>query len=192
MAFRRLWPEDAGRLAAHMRRLDDESRRFRFGRAVSDEFLDRYCAETDWLHSILIGYEPDGELRGVGELRRLPGPEFRTGEFALSVERPWRGQGVGTELLRRLIALARHRGVDVVYMLCLAENRAMQRIASKLQAEVSWAWGQTEARIQLRAPSLVSHVTDTLESLALALGGAAAAIGGPRPSRAMGARLSAT
>ena len=67
MAFRRLWPEDAGRLAAHMRRLDDESRRFRFGRAVSDEFLDRYCAETDWLHSILIGYEPDGELRGVGD-----------------------------------------------------------------------------------------------------------------------------
>ena len=162
MSFRRLWPGDDERVLAHFRRLDDESRRLRFGRAVSDDFLARYCGETDWLRALLLGYVVDGEVRGLGELRRLPGPERRTGEFAVTVEAPWRGRGVGTKLLGRLVVLARNRGVDAVYMLCLLDNRPVQRIAAKLSASLSISWGQMEGRIELGGPSLASHLDEAI------------------------------
>lgn len=164
MSFRRLWPGDDERLLAHFRRLDDESRRLRFGRAVTDDVLARYCEETDWLRAVMLGYFVDGELRGLGELRRLPGPEQRTGEFAVTVETPWRGRGVGTRLLRRLVVLARNRGIDAVYMLCLLDNRPVQRIASKLSASLSLSWGEVEGRIELGGPSLASHFDEAVDA----------------------------
>jgi GNAT superfamily N-acetyltransferase len=169
MSVRRLWPGDGERLLAHFRRLDDDSRRLRFGRPVSDEFLARYCEDTDWLRAIMLGFFADGELRGLGELRRLPGAELRTGEFAVTVEAPWRERGTGTGLLGRLAVLARNRGIDSVYMICLLDNRPVQRIANKLSASLSLSWGQVEGRIELGAPSLASHVDEALDAMALAM-----------------------
>ena len=164
MSVRRLWPGDGERILAHFRRLDDDSRRLRFGRAVSDDFLARYCGDADWLRSILLGFFAEGELRGLGELRRLPGPAQRIGEFAVTVESPWRGQGIGTSLLGRLAVLARNRGVHSVYMLCLLDNRPVQRIAAKLNASRSLTWGQVEGRIELGDPSLASHLDEAFDA----------------------------
>ena len=178
MSYRRLWPSDRDRILAHFRRLDDDSRRLRFGRLVSDDVLARYCAESDWPRAILLGFIADGDLRGLGEMRRLPGVEHRTGEFAVTVEAPWRGRGIGTKLLGRLAVLARNRGIDSVYMLCLLDNRPVQRMASRLSGSLSLCWDQVEARIDLGGPSLASHVDEALETVALALERAAEL---PRP-----------
>lgn len=164
MTFRRLWPGDGALALAHFQRLDEEGRRLRFGRTVSDDFLARYCAEADWGRGILLGCFAGGELRGLGELRRLPGAELRTGEFAVTVEADWRGRGIGTELLRRLALLARNRGVETVYMLCLVDNRPVQRIASKLSASLSLSWGQVEGCIRLGAPTVASHIREALDA----------------------------
>ena len=164
MSYRRLWPGDGERILVHFRRLDEESLRLRFGRSVTDDFLQRYCGETDWLRALMLGFFVGGELRGLGELRRLPGPEQRTGEFAVTVEGSWRGRGVGTKLLGRLVVLARNRGVESVYMICLLDNRPVQRIASKLSARLSLSWGQVEGRIELGAPSLASHLDEALDA----------------------------
>jgi hypothetical protein len=53
--FRKLWPQDADALAAHLLRLDPEQRAFRFGRGVADEWIRRYCAGTDWVRSVTLG-----------------------------------------------------------------------------------------------------------------------------------------
>ena len=50
--FRKLWPQDADALAAHLLRLDPEQRAFRFGHMVADEWIVRYCAGTDWVRSV--------------------------------------------------------------------------------------------------------------------------------------------
>jgi GNAT superfamily N-acetyltransferase len=165
MPFQRLWPGDEARMARHFQRLDPESRRFRFGRAVDDEALARYCAGTDWMGAIILGFVPDGELRGLGELRRLPGDGWRTAEFAVTVETPWRRRGLGSAFLRRLLALARNRGVETVCMLCLPDNRPLQRMARRLEAELEVGWGQVEGRIALRPADLASHLAEAWEAL---------------------------
>lgn len=160
MQFQRLWPGDEAKILRHFARLDPESRRFRFGRAVSDEALARYCSQTDWRGAIILGFFEDGELRGLGELRRLPGEAWRTGEFAVSVELGWRRRGLGSAFLRRLLVLARNRGVETVYMLCLPDNRPLQRIDRKLEASLEAGWGQVEGRIPLGPPDLASHLEE--------------------------------
>lgn len=169
MSIRRLWPGDGAQILAHFLRLDEEARRLRFGRAIADDVLARYCLETDWRLAVMLGFFAQGELRGLGELRRLPGAEQRTGEFAVTVEAPWRGRGVGTKLLGRLAVLARNRGVEAVYMICLIDNRPVQRIASKLSASLSLSWGQVEGRIELGVPSLASHLDEAWGDVALAV-----------------------
>jgi len=160
MQFQRLWPGDEARMFRHFSRLDGESRRFRFGRAVSDDALARYCSETDWRGAIILGFLEDGELRGLGELRRLPGEAWRTGEFAVSVEAAWRRRGLGSAFLRRLLVLARNRGVETVYMLCLPDNQPLRRIASRLEASLESGWGQVEGRILLRPADMASHLEE--------------------------------
>src|SRR5215831_6349305 len=96
---RKLWVGEAELYRQHLPRLDAESRRSRFGGAVSDEFVRRY-AEPSALNGVIIyGFFVDGVLRGAAELRL---PE-REAEAALSVERAWQSRGVGTALLEHVL-----------------------------------------------------------------------------------------
>lgn len=179
MLFQRLWPGDEARMVRHFARLDPESRRFRFGRMVADDALARYCAETDWRGAIILGFVAEGEVRGLGELRRLPGDGWRTGEFAVTVEPAWRRRGLGSAFLRRLLVLARNRGVETVYMLCLPDNRPLQRIARRLEASLEPGWGQIEGRIPLSPPDFASHLEEAWDELAPAAGRAKPAVSPP-------------
>jgi GNAT superfamily N-acetyltransferase len=94
---RRLWLGETELYRQHLLRLDPESRRNRFGGAVSDEFVRRYSEPSALRGVIIYGFFVDGVLRGAAELRLLA----RAGdaEAALSVERAWQSRGVGTALL---------------------------------------------------------------------------------------------
>src|SRR5258705_11059801 len=98
-SVRRLWVGQTEFYRQHLLRLDAESRRNRFGGAVSDEFIRRYAESTVLSGALIYGSFADGVLRGAAELRQLE----RAGdaEAALSVERSWQSHGVGTALLER-------------------------------------------------------------------------------------------
>ena len=53
-------------------------------------------------------------------------------EFAAVVSDAYHGQGLGTELLRRLIAIARDERLDRVVADVLPDNTEMQRVFKKL------------------------------------------------------------
>ena len=46
------------------------------------------------------------------------------------------GQGLGTELLRRLVEVGRHEGLDRILADILVQNRAMQQVVRKLGFEI--------------------------------------------------------
>ena len=54
------------------------------------------------------------------------------GEFAAVVSDRCQGQGLGTEMLRRLIEIGRDERLDRVVADVLPENRDMQRVFQKL------------------------------------------------------------
>ncbi|MGH7123800.1 MAG: GNAT family N-acetyltransferase [Stellaceae bacterium] len=154
--FRKLWPQDADALAAHLLRLDREQRSFRFGRAVADEWVAHYAASTDWMRSVILGCWIAGELRGVAEIKLLDRAWPRSAEAALSVERRFEGRRLGTELFHRGLLLARNRGIDRVSMLCLPENLRVQRIVRAADPTAIYNGDQIECEIRLALPNALS------------------------------------
>ena len=62
-------------------------------------------------------------------------------EAAFSIEQPWQSHGVGSVLLERTLLSARNRGIKALHMHCLADNRRMQQLARKFDAELSFDFG---------------------------------------------------
>ena len=151
---RRLWIGEAELYGQHLLRLEAESRRNRFGGAVSDEFILRYAEPSALNDAIIYGLFDDGVLRGAAELRLLE----RAGdaEAALSIERAWQSRGVGTALLQRVLLAARNRQVERLHMLCLAENRRMQQLARKFGAELSFQSGSVTGEMKAPHPTPMS------------------------------------
>jgi len=104
--IRRLVSRERDQVREHLLRLDDEDRRLRFGGPVSPARIDAHCAELDPGRVLVLSYLVAGEARGIGELRPLPGSWPRAAEAAISVERVFQGQGIGSALLRRLTLVA--------------------------------------------------------------------------------------
>src|SRR5690349_7190194 len=135
-SVRKLWPTETERFRDHLLRLDKESRRLRFAHAVSDAFIEDYASRMTEFGSVVYGHILDGHVRGAAELRRLGDSWGTEAEAAFSVEKPYQDQGVGSELMGRVVRAARNRGIRRLYMSCLAENSKMQTIARKHEAEL--------------------------------------------------------
>jgi RimJ/RimL family protein N-acetyltransferase len=181
--FRRLATGERGRLLEHFLRLDAEDRHLRFGGHVTDERVRAYCAGLDRSRSVVLGCLVAGELRGVGELKVIAGSLPPAAELAVSVEAPFRGRGIGTELCRRLAVRARNRFVATVHMLCLLDNRRVQRIARGLGGTLAFHPGEAEAEIGLPWPEPLSVTEEWLDETGALLGAGSLARAGPRPWR---------
>jgi GNAT superfamily N-acetyltransferase len=151
---RRLWIGEAELYRQHLLRLDAESRRNRFGGAVSDEFIARYAQSSALSGAVIYAFFVDGVLRGAAELRLLE--HAGDAEVALSVERAWQSHGVGTALLERVLLAACNRQVERLHMLCLAENRRMQQLARKFDAELSFQSGSVTGEMKAPHPTPMS------------------------------------
>ena len=157
-AVRRLWFGETELYRQHLLRLDPESRRNRFGGAVSDEFIAHYAEPFALSGAIIYGFFVDGMLRGAAELRLLA----REGEAeaALSVERPWQSHGVGTALLERVLLVAGNRETKRLHMICLAENRRVQQLARKFDAELAFQSGSVVADLIAPRPTPISLIRE--------------------------------
>ncbi len=135
-SIRRLIPADQPLFEAHLLRLDPESRRNRFGGAVSEAFLRDYAARAFALDGVMYGYVENGVLRAAAELRVLTDDVEREAEAAFSVEPDWRQRGVATALFERVIESARNRSIRRILVICLPNNIAMQALTKKFDGEI--------------------------------------------------------
>lgn len=161
--IRKLLSSETPLLRDHLLRLDEDSRRMRFAHAVSDGFIEDYAGRMLDLGSVVYGCFVDGEVRGVAELRKLGDTWGREAEAAFSVETAFQDEGVGSDLMGRVIRSARNRGVELLFMCCLAENARMQAIARKYEAELRFEYGEVVGEIVPRTPNYFSVLAEAVE-----------------------------
>jgi len=70
------------------------------------------------------------EILGVGRLSKLRG--LNEAEFALIISDRWQRQGLGTELLKRLVQIGRQEKLERIRATMLKENHAMQHVAKRV------------------------------------------------------------
>ena len=158
--IRKLWITEADLYRDHLLRLDPESRRSRFAGAVSEQFLTDYAALAFGIDSIIHGFFVHGKLRGAAELRPIGSAMRREGEAAFSIEKPWQSHGVGSALLERTLLAARNRGLKFLHMACLAENKRMQQLARKYDAELTFDFGSVVGEVATPRPTPLSFVRE--------------------------------
>lgn len=156
MTIRKLRHGEEEILRDHLLRLAPEDRRMRFRGNVGDGVIHAYCAEIDWLRTMILGYFADGVLRGVAELVQVGTQWPRTAEFALTVEVPFQNQGVGSHLLQKALVMARNRFISSVCMLCVLENNKMRHVAQNCGVSLTLHDGELEGRILPPWPSYLS------------------------------------
>ena len=163
--IRRLAPGERDLLPGHFLRLSAEDRHLRFGGHAGEDRVRAYCARLERPPSVVLGYLVEGVPRAVGELKPIAGTLPPAAELAVSVEAPFRGRGVGTELCRRLLVRARNRLIARVHMLCLLDNRRVQRIARGLGRALAFHPGEVEAEIGLPWPQPFSLAEEWLDEV---------------------------
>jgi GNAT superfamily N-acetyltransferase len=170
--IRKLWLGETRKYRDHLLRLDEESRRRRFGGNVSDQHIRNHVEGTKGFDAIVHGFFVAGVLRGAAELRFLGSRLLsREAEAAFSVETPWQSHGIGSALLERTLLTARNRGVKFLHMACLADNKRMQQLARKFDAELSFDFGGVVGELETSRPtplSLMREMIDDGQSVATA------------------------
>lgn len=160
--IRKLWIGEAEIYRDHLLRLDAESRRNRFAGSVSDEFVHGYADLSFGIDAVIHGFFVDGTLRGAAELRPIGLPITHEAEAAFSIEKPWQSHGVGSLLLERTLLAARNRGLKFLHMACLADNKRMQQLARKYEAELSFDFSSVVGEVATPRPTPLSLMREIL------------------------------
>jgi GNAT superfamily N-acetyltransferase len=160
--IRKLWIGEADIYRDHLLRLDADSRRNRFAGTVSDEFVRNYAELSFGIDALIHGFFVDGTLRGTAELRPIGAPLMREAEAAFSIEKPWQSHGVGSMLLERTLLAARNRGIKFLHMACLADNKRMQQLARKYDAELTFDFSNVVGEVATPRPTPLSVMREIL------------------------------
>jgi acetyltransferase len=141
VTIRPIRPEDEPHLVKFHQELSDRSVVFRYlhpihlSQRVAHERLIRVCFNDYDRELALVAEGPrpeNGErfILGIGRLSRQPAA--KEAEFALVVSDAWQNRGVGTQLLRLLLQVARTEKIERLLGIIMAENIQMLQIGEKL------------------------------------------------------------
>lgn len=138
--LRPIRPEDEPLIAKLHETLSDRTVYLRYfhmqnlsSRVAHERLLQKCFIDYDREMALVADYHDprSGEhsILAVGRLSK--NPEENEGEVAVLVGDPWQKQGLGTELVRRLVDAARHEKLSRVLAIIMPENRAMQSLADQ-------------------------------------------------------------
>jgi GNAT superfamily N-acetyltransferase len=162
LTIRKLWLGDYPAFRAHLKRLDPDARRLRFGNQVSDDFIDAYADTAHRLGTTIFAAFENGEIRASAELRAIPADGYTDAEAAFAVEALWQDRGLGTMLMDRIITAARNRGYHRLHMMCLRENTRMQHIAEKHGARLKYMESEVVGLLDGGTPTPVSILDEVI------------------------------
>jgi acetyltransferase len=133
--IRPIRPEDEPRMVRFHESLSERSVYLRYfhllnlSERVSHDRLRRICF-IDYKREIALVAEHGGEILAVG--RMIKAHDVNEAELAVLITDEYQGRGLGTELWRRLIAIARDENLSRVTAATLQENRKMLEICAML------------------------------------------------------------
>jgi len=137
ITVRPIRPEDANLEQDFVVNLSPESKYFRFMQSLdrlTPMMLARFT-QIDYdremaLIAVIRDEQPDAQFIGVA--RYVTNPDRESCEFALTVTDVWQRHGIGYELMKRLMAVARDRGLEIMTGEVLSNNRKMLQMCEKL------------------------------------------------------------
>lgn len=138
VTIRPIRPEDEPFLVKFHETLSEESVYYRYfsqlklDQRIAHERLTRMCFNDYDREIALVAEYRDPkskaiEILGVGRLSKARG--LNEAEFALVISDRWQNQGLGTELLKRLVQIGRAEKLDLISASMLAENHAMHHVS---------------------------------------------------------------
>ncbi len=124
----------------------------KLSRRIAHERLTRICfIDYDREMALVADYKnpetESHEILGAGRLSKSHG--VNEAEFAMLVSAPYQRQGLGTELLLRLVQVGRDENLECINGTILAENTAMQRVCEKVGFQLQRHGELVEAKIDL-------------------------------------------
>ncbi len=139
--LRPIRPEDEPALGAFQEKLSDEDIRLRFFRMIrkNDHAMLVGLTQIDYawhMAFVLTGPGLPGEAEIYGVVRLVRDHTSDAGEYAVVIRSDMKGHGLGRMLMEEIIRYGRTIGLDEIYGLVLAENRAMLGLAQALGFEV--------------------------------------------------------
>jgi len=163
LKMRLLQQNDADKLVEFFHRLSPESRWRRFHSNVeyaSEEIVQQRAAElanvdnhTQTGSVVAIQVDADGEhiVGSVRLARPADDPDAPEAEAAIVVRDDFHGQGVGQELLRRLVLLAKQMHVKTILAIFQPDNEEAIRLFRELNLPFTFSHhhGVTEMRIEI-------------------------------------------
>ena len=159
VVVRPIRPDDAPRLQALFARLSPESMWFRF-LGHPKELL---CEEAEQLANVdhqtrmalvaTVDCRGEQQIVAVARYAQIPTAEPRLAKAAIVVEDRYQSRGLGTLLLKRLVAYARGHGIRAFLAVVRQENAWVMRFIrhSRLPAESEVELGVCEITIKLDA-----------------------------------------
>lgn len=142
VTVRPIRPEDEDTHREFLAKLSDEDLRMRFFGVVRREFdhqdLARFT-QIDYdreMAFIAQAVNEEGQLETLGVMRTNTKPDNSDAEFAIVVRSDQKGHGLGSILFHRGIEYTRERGTKRISGETMAENKAMQGLATKFGFKV--------------------------------------------------------
>lgn len=139
LTLRPIRPEDEPQMAAFHAGMEGQSsykqylERLRLPEGGSHDKLLRLCM-NDFDRQITLVAETGAKIVGVGRLTRESGSD--SAEFAVQVSADWQGQGLGKQLMKRLLSVAGDEGLKRVHAGIFKGEEAMHSICKKLGFKV--------------------------------------------------------
>ncbi|HIK06182.1 MAG TPA: bifunctional acetate--CoA ligase family protein/GNAT family N-acetyltransferase [Trichormus sp. M33_DOE_039] len=141
VTIRPIRPEDEPLLVKFHETLSEESVYFRYfhmmklSHRITHERLTRICfIDYDREMALVVEHQNPQtgtrQILAVGRLSKLHGTN--TAEFAMLVSDRYQCQGIGTELVKRLLQVGRDEQITHITADILADNHGMQRVCEKL------------------------------------------------------------
>jgi acetyltransferase len=141
MCVRPIRPEDEPRLVEMVARSSQQDVRLRFLGALKEfpHLLAARLSQIDYDREMaLVASVPAGDPDGdeiLGVARIVADPENERAEFAVMVRSDMKGRGLGFQLMKDILSVARSRGLHTVHGDVLAENTTMLAMAAELGFE---------------------------------------------------------
>jgi acetyltransferase len=159
VTIRPIRPEDEPLIVQFHKTLSEESVYFRYfhliklSQRITHERLTRICfIDYDREMALVAEYQnPETEAReilAVGRLSKLHDSD--AAEFAILVSDKFQYQGLGTELLQRLITVGKNDKICCIYADILANNSGMRRVCEKLGFQIALTTDKTVLRAEIQ------------------------------------------
>jgi acetyltransferase len=140
VTIRPIRPEDAEIEQDFIRNLSDEAKYFRFMHAVHEltpEMLVRFTQiDYDREMALIAVTEVDGHEVEHGVVRYVTNPDQNSCEFALVISDELQGHGIGQRMMKRLLEIARSRGLDMMEGEVLTANHRMLELVRSMDFQI--------------------------------------------------------